>query len=106
TLAISNTVISGYYNLNYYGSSNFVVLTNYGTVRWAGGSLSGFGQTLIYNAGLWQELGDHSLDIGTGTNLYFFNVGTFLKSGGTANTSINWQFNTTGTLNTLSGSLV
>src|ERR1019366_459139 len=35
----------------------------------------------------------------------FINVGTFQKTGGTGTTSIGWNFNSTGTINTSTGSL-
>ena len=52
------------------------LLTNYGTVNWSGGQLSGNG-TLIYNYGLWNAQDDQYI-YGT----VFNNLGIFRKSGG------------------------
>src|ERR1017187_9402241 len=55
------------------------LLTNYGTVNWSGGQLSGNG-TLIYNYGLRNAQDDQYFYGGSGT--VFNNLGTFRKSGG------------------------
>ena len=101
TLTISNGV----------SLSNFApggVLTNNGTVVWAatsGSYLYGYGGSVIYNAGLWQATADDSiLNANSGTN-FFYNTGTFQKIGGSGATAIGWRMNTTGTINTTTGSL-
>ena len=53
---------------------NGLVLTNYGTVAWAAGSLQG---GTIYNYGLWDCQSDQTISGGT-----FNNYGTLRKSGG------------------------
>ncbi len=94
--------------LNIQGSLSFYgALTNYGTVVWSavpGAPLYGFGGAVIYNAGLMQATADGTMSLQSGTNT-FVNVGAFQKTGGTGASTIGWAFNTTGTLNTPSGSI-
>src|SRR5439155_1408649 len=96
-LAISNSV---YLSANTAGAA----LTNYGTVLWTGPNIYGFGNSVIYNAGLWQDLADNSLSNQCGTNT-FLNVGTFQKAAGTGTTTISWAFNTTGMMEVRTGTL-
>ena len=83
-------------------------LTNNGTVNWSAGSIYGYGPPsyngVIYNAGLWNAQFDGSLTIASGTPA-FINTGTFRKSGGTGTTTIGWNFTSTGTFDTQTGSL-
>ncbi len=109
TLSISNAVQFALDNYQL-GTSNTAVLTNYGTVNWAGtvyGSANSANQAgggLIYNAGIWDALTDGSMTTysGSGTN-YFINAGTLEKTGGTGVSTINWSFSTTGTIDTPTG---
>src|SRR5205814_465714 len=80
TLSISNasSLTMGYGNYSY-GYSNTVALTNYGTVVWGGTYLYSYSSAVIYNAGLWQTLGDYTLGSQYGTNT-FINTGTFNKT--------------------------
>jgi hypothetical protein len=70
-------------------------LTNNGTVNWSAGSIYGYGPPsyngLIYNAGLWNEQFDGSLNLASGTPA-FINAGTFRKSGGIGISYIYWNF--------------
>jgi hypothetical protein len=87
--------------------SIFGPLTNNGTVNWLAGSLYGYGPPtytgLIYNTGLWNAQFDGTLTVGGGTPA-FINTGTFRKSGGTGTTAINWNFTSTGSFDTQTGS--
>ncbi len=62
------------------------VVTNYGTVAWASGTIRGGGNAQIYNYGLWDAQSDQVINAAYGGNFTFNNFGTFTKSGGT-NTS-------------------
>lgn len=99
TLTISNTL---YFAFNNYalGYTNTGLLTNYGTVVWAGtiysagNSPSQLGGGRIYNFGQWLASADTSIGTynGVGTN-YFFNYGTVKKTGGSGGSSfISWDF--------------
>ena len=64
---------------------NGTVVTNYGTVAWASGTIQGGNGTAIYNYGLWDAQSDQLMNIAYGNNgLVFNNFGTFRKSGGGA----------------------
>src|SRR5262249_32462992 len=76
TLAISNTVSMTINDWNYL-YTNASSISNYGTVLWAN-DFYGFGRATIYNAGLWQDTGAHTLISYTGTNV-FINAGTFQR---------------------------
>ena len=101
-LTITNSVTFGYNNGFQNGGGT---LTNYGTVIWAGNgaSIYSYGSAVIHNAGLWEAVADNSLLNGSGTN-FFVNTGAFQKAAGSGTTTINWAFNTTGTVDTPSGS--
>ena len=64
------------------------VVTNYGTVAWATGTIRGGSGTTIYNYGLWNAQSDQTFNSAFGgANTVFNNYGTFRKSGGTGTTS-------------------
>ena len=66
---------------------NGAVVTNYGTVTWASGTIRGGSGTTIYNYGLWDAQSDQTFNNAYGgASTVFNNYGTFRKSGGT-NTS-------------------
>ena len=109
TLTFSNTVYFGYNNWAV-GSANTATLTNYGTVIWAG-SVEAWGNgnahpggAIIDNAGDWQSVAGNVIDLenGSPTNL-FVNTGTLENIGGTGTSTINWNFTSTGTISTPSG---
>ena len=79
------------------------VLTNLGTAIWAGGSISGFGNAVIQNSGLWEIVANNNLSSSSGTNL-FINSGDLEEIVSGAAT-LGWTFNCTGTVNTPNGSL-
>jgi uncharacterized repeat protein (TIGR03803 family) len=60
---------------------------------------------VIYNAGLWLAQPGNEIVNYTGSGQTFINAGTFLQTGGTGTTTINWNFNTTGTLDIQNGIL-
>jgi len=105
TLSISNTVYfdeSSPYNGN-------AALTNYGTVIWAG-SITSYaneggqgGSATIDNAGLWEAAGNTTIGFATASTNFFINTGTLEKIGGTGASTINWNFASTGTIDTSSG---
>lgn len=99
-LAISNNVTLGFNNWNF-SQTNFVALTNHGTVNWAGDPY-GYGLAVIYNAGLWQSAGNHTVQQFTGSNV-FVNVGTLQKTGGVGTSAIQWPFTQANQFNVLSG---
>ena len=111
TLSLSNTIEFAFNNAQL-GQTNTVALTNYGTVVWAGNATSygnnrqppSSGGSVIYNAGLWQAAGDNTLAVSENSSNLFVNVGTLEKTGGTGTSTINWSFNSTGTIVTPSGS--
>jgi hypothetical protein len=80
-------------------------LTNQGTVVWANGNILGYGNARIVNAGFWHALGNDTFANQNGTNA-FTNTGTFEKSGLAGNTTVSWSFHTTGTINTVAGTLL
>ena len=61
-----------------------IVLTNYGTVEWASGTIhGGYYGTTIDNYGLWDAQSDQTFNDNYGyAGLVFNNYGTFRKSGG------------------------
>lgn len=96
--------------LNITNNSTYTIfgsITNNGTVNWSAGNINGYGpptyKGFIYNAGLWNAQFDGTLGINSGTPT-FINTGTFRKSGGTGNTTVNWSFNSTGAFDTQTGS--
>jgi len=98
TLTISNSVSFGSYGMG-------GVLTNYGKVIWAGNLASyGYGDSVIYNAGLWQAVANNNLNNQQGTNT-FINAGSLQKIGGINPSVIAWNFNTTGTVDTPASNL-
>ena len=110
-LTISNNVIFSYVNAQY-SYTNTAYLTNYGTVIWSGpiasyANPSGHGGGgVIYNSGLWNVVTDNSMTANYGGTNLFINTGTLAKIGGTAASSINWGFSSSGVINTPSGSFV
>ncbi|HEX4343136.1 MAG TPA: hypothetical protein VH255_07080, partial [Verrucomicrobiae bacterium] len=110
TLSISNSVTFAINNANL-SQTNIVELTNFGTVFWAANATSygnnnpppHSGGTIIYNAGLWNAVGDNTLSVSENSSNLFINVGTFEKTGGTSESVINWGFNSTGIINTFIG---
>ena len=59
------------------------VVTNYGTVAWASGTIRGGNNGAIYNYGLWDARSDHNFcTCGYSGGAVFNNFGTFRKSGG------------------------
>src|SRR5262249_16343691 len=101
TLTISNGVTLS-------STATSGALTNYGTVIWAataGNYVSGYGNAVIFNAGLWQITADDSMNNATSGTNTFINTGTIQKLGSTGVTTINWRFNSTGTINTAAGYL-
>ena len=112
TLSISNAVQFAFNNAEF-AVTNTVVLTNYGTVIWAGDgtgygnnqSVPNSGGTIIYNAGLWEAVGDNTLAVSENSSNLFINAGTLEKIGGTGTSTISWSFDSEGgTNNTQSGS--
>ena len=63
---------------------NAAVVTNYGTVTWASGTIRGGSGTTIYNYGLWDAQSDQNFNQSAygGAAVVFNNYGTFRKSGG------------------------
>ncbi len=61
---------------------NAAVVTNYGAVTWASGTIRGGNGALIYNYGLWDAQSDQLLNDDYGGGTVFNNLGTFRKSGG------------------------
>ncbi|HEY5297312.1 MAG TPA: putative Ig domain-containing protein [Verrucomicrobiae bacterium] len=106
TLSISNAV---YFDEAHSPYTNNPALTNYGTVIWAAtitsyaneGGLGG--SATIDNAGLWESVGDNSISLATTSTNTFINTGTLEKIGGTGTSTINWNFASTGTIDTFSG---
>jgi hypothetical protein len=108
-LTISNSVYFAYnnYALSY---TNAAMLTNYGSVVWAGaiyaaGNSGGQGGGgIIYNAGSWQATTGGTMDTynGLGTNL-FINVGLLEKNSSVSPSIINWNVSSSGIINTLVG---
>jgi len=70
---------------------NGTVVTNYGTVAWASGTIQGGNGTAIYNYGLWDAQSDQQLNNNFGGSTTFNNYGTFLKSAGTEPNSTSFQ---------------
>jgi hypothetical protein len=70
---------------------NGTVVTNYGTVAWASGTIQGGNGTAIYNYGLWDAQSDQQLNNNLGGGTTFNNYGTFLKSAGTKPSSTAFQ---------------
>ena len=70
---------------------NGTVVTNYGTVAWASGTIQGGNGTAIYNYGLWDAQSDQQLNNNLGGGTTFNNYGTFLKSAGTEPNSTSFQ---------------
>ena len=86
-------------------------LTNHGTVVWTGGAVRGGSTspgTRIYNTGLWEAQCDQELNGDYGGNgLTFINTGTFRKSAGTGNTTLDGRvaLDNTGVVEVTSGTL-
>ena len=60
-----------------------VLITNFGTVAWANGTLRGGGGTTVYNYNLWDCQSDQTFnDAYGGIGVVFNNFGTLRKSGG------------------------
>jgi Putative Ig domain len=103
TLTFSNSVTFSINNNNF-GYTNISTLTNYGTVVWAGNITSyGNGQpppnnggAIIYNAGLWEAVGDDTIQFGSTASNLFVNAGTLEKIGGSGTSTINWSFDSEG----------
>jgi len=102
-LTISNTF---YFSENNNPSrSNIASVTNFGTVFWAGtiygyGNGSGAGGGLIYNAGVWDAVAASTLANQSNPSNFFINTGTLEQTGGTGTSTLNWNFNSTGTIAT------
>jgi hypothetical protein len=109
TLIQSNTLHFAYNNYSL-GYTNTAYLTNYGTVIWtgsidaAGNSSTYGGGGIIYNASLWNDVGDLSMGSynGAGTN-YFINAGTLEKTAGGSTSTIGWDLSSSGIMQTYSG---
>jgi hypothetical protein len=108
TLTISNTIQFAYNNYAF-AYTNTAYLTNYGTVLWAGSIQASANSThggggFIYNAGLWNAVSDMTMGVysGSGTN-YFINTGTLEKTAAAGTSTISWNFSSTGTIQTFSG---
>jgi hypothetical protein len=85
-LSNSTVIIAGGAGINM--NLNAAVVTNYGTVVWASGTLRGGGSgTAIYNYGLWNAQSDQIFNDAYGGSTVFNNLGTFLKTAGTNNGS-------------------
>ena len=80
-------------------------ITNLGTVVWSAGTIYGDPNAVIHNEGLWSAQADGQIVVNTGTGQNFINLGTFEKTGGTGSTTIAWNFNSTGIIDTQSGRL-
>ena len=66
-----------------YNDLNAAVVTNYGTLTWASGTIRGGSGATIYNYGLWDAQSDQNFNNAYGgANAVFNNYGTFRKSGG------------------------
>jgi hypothetical protein len=70
---------------------NGTVVTNYGTVAWASGTIQGGNGTAIYNYGLWNAQSDQQMNNNFGGSTTFNNYGTFRKSAGTEPNSTSFQ---------------
>ncbi len=110
TLTLSNTVFFSQNNY-YYNYTNTATLTNYGTVisagivYGAGNSLVNAGGGIIHNAGVWNSVADDQIASynNYGTNI-FVNVGTLEKTGGSASSTMGWNFNSAnGNIYTVTG---
>ncbi len=100
TLSLSNSITFGRNNGNNFGGG---AITNLGTVIESGSTHGTFGNSAIYNAGLWELIANNSLVVFDGTNI-FINTGTLEKTNSGA-ASISWPFTTTGTINSTIGTL-
>ena len=85
------------------GNNNIIgtVVTNYGTVAWASGTIVGGNSTAVYNYGLWDAQSDQQMNTAYGNNGWVFNnLGTFRKSVGVISSSTTFGntvvFNQTG----------
>jgi len=86
--------------------TSLVVLTNYGTVNWISGDLSGVSNPQIINYGLWNVETNARFTGGSG-GAVFNNYGIFRKSAGSGTTTFdtNTTFNTTGLVDLQAGGL-
>jgi hypothetical protein len=85
---------------------NNLLLTNYGTVNWAGTDLAGWNNPQIFNYGLWDAKTNNSFSYTGPGSLLFNNYGVFRKSGsqgGVTYINNNVQFNNTGTVEVQAG---
>jgi hypothetical protein len=107
TLVMTNTVVRmGGYNLQHSLTNRATILNN-GTLIQGSLTLNAYNATL-QNNGLLHEVGDDQMNYLTpGTSNLFVNTGDYEKTGGTNGSDIGafWHFNSTGTINTLSGPL-
>ena len=99
TLAVTNNVVMSFNG----GSGGTATLTNNGTVLWSG-NIQSYGGAVIHNAGLWQMLGDYSLN-DSGNPSVFLNTGTLQKTAGASQGSVYWSFSNSGTVKVQSGTL-
>jgi hypothetical protein len=104
--AVLNIGTSGLTLSGFYAGS--ATLTNYGTVAWGNGSMTGDHNPQIFNYGLWNAQADETFDGqgGSGTTT-FNNFGIFRKSAGAGTTTVNVStvFNNSGALDIQSGTL-
>ena len=85
---------------------NATVVTNYGTVAWASGTIRGGSGTTIYNYDLWNAQSDQQMNSALGgANTVFNNYGTFRKSGGTGTSLVNAVVYDWGTVDTETGTV-
>ncbi len=91
---------------------NAAVVTSYGTLAWASGTLRGGSGAVVYNYGLWNAQSDQQFNSAYGGATVFNNLGTFRKSGG-VNPAINTLFaggvlfnQSSGVLDVLTGNVV
>lgn len=106
TLANDCNLNVGTGGLGFYGYPNATAVTNYGTVTWAMGNLSGDNSPLIVNYGLWNVETDGVFNGRSSSgNTVFDNVGTFRKTAGQGGTTAlnSFEFINTGLLDVQTG---
>jgi hypothetical protein len=81
-------------------------LNNAGRAIWTGGNISVSNGALFNNSGIFDVVGDPSLQYGSGATSAFYNGGIFVKSTGTGTTSLGGVvFNNAGTVTAQAGIL-
>ncbi len=118
TLDVANSTLSGNFTLEsdcglnigggviFNGFPNATTITNYGTVTWATGNITGDNSPTIVNSGLWLAEGDGTFNGRvSGGSTTFDNLGTFRKTGslGGSTSLTSFQFNNPGLFDVQTG---